>query len=361
MPSAIPSVNRDPTSTPSAAPTLRLSDGTFLTKEITTGGNYNGTASKRIVFVIDPPPSSSSAVHVVITGNDHGRSIFKVLPRTNLTLTITNFHNNQDLIDLTAFSGSVSGFQDLSYRSDPLVLLLPKEQTIVLSSHASFDLSESNFLFSSTSNTNQNQNDNSNGAGSISAFIDHADKQLIVMGSILLGLLFLTFIGSQFCEVSSMEKFKLKKLLEQKIRQDESTDHQPLTAPQGPPGVSPIADSDEDNSSTSETGSDTENNVIDLTVSLKQHSKMEGKDRHHQLSAVPEASSIGSSSIGSSTLGWSYDSISEDEEYDDQHEPLRPNDENNQTTYVDYDGGEVRDDSSLSWNTLSSSSHNSLS
>jgi hypothetical protein len=406
-PSFTPTINRNPTSSPSASPTLALSDGSFVTKEITAGGNYNGTAWKRIIFVIAPPigsPSSSS--QVVITGNDKGRSIYKVLPRANLTLIITNFHNNQDLIDLTAFSGTVASIGEISYRSNPLTLLLPHEQTIVLSSHTSFDLSENNFLFSSSTNSNRNDDNNNdnNGATGVISSLDGLDKRSITMGSILVGLLLLTFICAQFSENSNIEKYKLKKLLEQNIQKPDTRPAVPTVAV-GRNGQSalPVTTDDyhesssnssrpDDHSSASDSGSDSDrdhdsdsdnriNGVsdIDLTVSLRQSKPFTVRYRENRFPVVPETeSSIGSSSLGSSTLDWSYESISKN---DDENEKTDIPDHENQlfsnslppsisltmsvivvepphSTEIRVDDGDGS--SSLSWNSLSGSSFSSL-
>ena len=79
-PTVSPSINRQPTSSPSSSPTLSMSQPWTIT-EISSGGYYDGS-HRREIFVVD------SAGNVAIRGSEGGRSIYKIVPRGNVTITI---------------------------------------------------------------------------------------------------------------------------------------------------------------------------------------------------------------------------------------------------------------------------------
>ena len=213
-PTASPSVNQQPTSSPSSSPTLSMSQP-WVTTEITSGKFYDGS-HRREIFLVD------SAENVVIRGIEGGRSIYKIFPRANVTITILNFHNNQDIIDLSEFS-SLTWLGDLSYQTFPLVLLfgVAKDQTVVLSSHNEFDLSDSNFIFNQIGNSNGGDTSAGSSSSSVSLSSISFNAEVISFFGVIGGLILLSFC---FCHaITHIERVgKTKKAARLKARISQS-------------------------------------------------------------------------------------------------------------------------------------------
>jgi hypothetical protein len=132
-------------------------------------------------FIVD------SSGNVVLAGSVGGRNKYTILPHHDANLTILNFQTRVDLVDFSQFPG-INDLSGLSYSTEPLILLLPDHQRIILSSHPTFDLTESNFLFSSASSNNDGAG-GSSGDSSESIVGSFFTKGAIVTGSIFVGLL----------------------------------------------------------------------------------------------------------------------------------------------------------------------------
>jgi hypothetical protein len=190
-PTVSPTINQFPSSFPSASPTIPL-DQPFSTQEITSGGRFNGT-EKTEMFLI------SSRENIVITGTKGGRNTYKVIPRSNVTITITNFHNVLDRIDLTLFASVYQSMEQINYATTSfLTLILINEQIIRLTSHSSFDLTSTNFIFGAASPMQSTETASSKGIGTSIGFLGRA-KVLVVI-SCFVALLLGTFLCIQWSE-----------------------------------------------------------------------------------------------------------------------------------------------------------------
>jgi hypothetical protein len=181
-----PSINCNPTSFPTMSPTIVVSKP-WISREIVNGGLYTGNNSiLREVYVIN------TKQNVQITGNEKGRNIYKIIPNANVTISIVNFKKNMDLFDLSLFS-TPSALQELSYQSSPFTILLPDDQSVVLTSHSSFDLTEENFIFSNQQHQDDDNNDD--GSKNVSKIIRghlFMDTTIITAICIIAGILLLT-------------------------------------------------------------------------------------------------------------------------------------------------------------------------
>eukprot|EP01040_Poterioochromonas_malhamensis_P013321 gene13321-14636_t len=126
-----------PSSSPSQAPTLSTSNN--LPIIIDTGGGYDGSWYHRLIIV-------NSTDSVLIKGKG-SYNVYRITPRPSVTITINNFKTS-DKLDLSEFT-SFHSLSELSYSTIPLVINLPNNQRVVLSSMANMQLlSASNFIFS---------------------------------------------------------------------------------------------------------------------------------------------------------------------------------------------------------------------
>jgi hypothetical protein len=129
-----------PSSSPSVFPTPP-SSSVYETTVITDSGSYDLPDGQGQLII-------SGAGSIVVTGND-GRKIYKIIPAEN-KITITDFDNHQDMLDLSLFSPLLRTVKDVTYTTNPLIFYLSEKQILVLSSHEEFDLTEKNFIFSSS-------------------------------------------------------------------------------------------------------------------------------------------------------------------------------------------------------------------
>jgi type II secretory pathway pseudopilin PulG len=127
-----------------------------------------------------------------------------------VTITILNFHGNQDIIDLSGFS-SPSSLGEVSYRTSPLVLLLGDGQEVVLSSYDLFDLSETNFIFTGSPGSGTGgtaAEDPLRAVNSIRPASLVNNSEIIFVVVILAVLLLSTLV---FCQLNSHVEKKAKK------------------------------------------------------------------------------------------------------------------------------------------------------
>jgi hypothetical protein len=180
IPTLRPTANRAPTSQPSSQPSMDGQLG-FLVRTLPVGGVYVGTARKEI-FIVEGRNDT------VITG----RGLFNkyvVLPRPDVRLTVTDFKERVDVLDLSAFP-TIQAVGDLSFRTNPLLLLLPGNQTILLANLAAMELTADNFVFAAPTST-----DSRDGAYSIASFWT---TSLVVPLGVLVGCVLLTLCGSWY-------------------------------------------------------------------------------------------------------------------------------------------------------------------
>jgi hypothetical protein len=111
----------------------------FEVIKITEGGSYNASAYVQ-QFIVD------TNGNVALRGSP-GRNKYTIIPHPFANITIQNFKNTEDLIDLSLFKG-ITSLDRISYLTYPVVLLLTGNQRVILPSYENFVLSESNFIFS---------------------------------------------------------------------------------------------------------------------------------------------------------------------------------------------------------------------
>ena len=114
--------------------------------------------------------------------------------------TITNFNPNRDVIDLSAFP-SIRNASDLFIMEDPLTLILPNGQQVVLSSMSNYNLNPSNFIFGSGSQSSSS----SSKSGLSSIFTKAVVGALSLFGS----LMFVTFLCANFGNQLLVKKWKV--------------------------------------------------------------------------------------------------------------------------------------------------------
>jgi hypothetical protein len=218
-PTASPTINQFPSSFPSASPTIPL-DQPFTTKEITSGGRYNGS-EKTEVFVIN------SQENTIITGTKGGRNTYKVIPRSNVTITLTNFQNTIDKIDLTEFASVYQSLEQINYATTSfLTLILFEEQVIRLPSHSSFDLSSNNFIFGTAPPVQNTDTASSKGLMTSVSFL--GNSQALVVISCFAGMLLVTLLCVQWSERGKKEKRSFSKELYKKDTRNDKEQQQQI-------------------------------------------------------------------------------------------------------------------------------------
>jgi hypothetical protein len=131
-----------PSSSPSVFPTPPSSMISPVMVVIDQAGVYDLLDGHGLVTV-------SAGGNVLISGHN-GRKVYKIIPSNGeerTSITITDFDNHQDTLDLSEFYETITTINELTYTTNPLVFHLSIEQIVVLSSHSEFDLTSKNFLF----------------------------------------------------------------------------------------------------------------------------------------------------------------------------------------------------------------------
>jgi hypothetical protein len=197
-PTFVPSFNLNPSFSPSFIPTYPP-DLPFIDKAINKGGFYNATSVIQH-FIID------SSASVALLGSN-GRNKYTILHHSNMTITILNFHLSSDVIDLSRYSPSISALQYLSYKTYPLTFLLEGQQNVIFSSYDEFELSEENFIFSTSSSSETTVT--TAGVVDFSMFTPNVITTISVFGGLFSGIyIFFQYLKSKIRK----EKEKKKKL-----------------------------------------------------------------------------------------------------------------------------------------------------
>ena len=122
------------------------------------------------------------------TRTHRGHRVYQVLPAKNVIIVLESFEVSSDLVDLTHFS-FLSSFEDISFSSFPLTLILSKDQLVILPEFETMDqLSASSFVFSS------DHSSSSSSSSSSSPFVNIATSDVGLVSAIALVLL-VCFIG----------------------------------------------------------------------------------------------------------------------------------------------------------------------
>lgn len=88
----------------------------------------------------------NSDTNVIITASDEGYDRFTISPKNNMNVTITNFNQYNEQIDLSAFS-DIFGLDDIDITQGSAIIHLPQEQKVILQNLNPSDVSEDNFIF----------------------------------------------------------------------------------------------------------------------------------------------------------------------------------------------------------------------
>jgi hypothetical protein len=140
-----------PTAIPSEFPTDAPASTYLLLDSIDSPGTYQLPNQEKNKISI------TGSGNIFIQGN-HGSKWYTIIPDKNV-IEILDFDNNYDILDLSQFSiKQFSSINDLTYSTNPLTIYLSARQSIILSSHNSFDLQETNFYFPSSSLSSSSSN-----------------------------------------------------------------------------------------------------------------------------------------------------------------------------------------------------------
>eukprot|EP00599_Poterioochromonas_sp_BG-1_P002751 CAMPEP_0173141068 /NCGR_PEP_ID=MMETSP1105-20130129/5272_1 /TAXON_ID=2985 /ORGANISM="Ochromonas sp., Strain BG-1" /LENGTH=588 /DNA_ID=CAMNT_0014054197 /DNA_START=317 /DNA_END=2082 /DNA_ORIENTATION=- len=215
-PTRSPSATRSvrPTTSPTMKPSTFNPDirftanvsQSFSTVYVNITGRYYGTNGLNQIFIIKTSNSS------IITGGN-GIKRYIIYPIANTTITITDFQITSDIIDLSNFPSTL---QQINYKTNPVTILLPNNQKVILSSITSYTLQQDNIIYpDKTTTTTTTSSDSTLSKFSLSTIIHAFPLQAQIIFGILLGLMFISFIccsGTGLCWWnSSDEKGKKKK------------------------------------------------------------------------------------------------------------------------------------------------------
>jgi hypothetical protein len=239
FPSLSPSFNLNPSFSPSFVPTYPP-DVPFVDKSINKGGFYNATSVIQH-FIID------SSASVALLGSN-GRNKYTILHHSNMTITILNFHLSSDVIDLSRYSPSISALQYLSYKTYPLTFLLEDQQNVIFSSYDEFELSEENFIFSTSSSETTVT---TAGLVDFSMFTPNVIATISVFGGLLLG----------FCTIFQFLKWRIQKGKERKKKLEKERISNKREKEDEKQSDSSNEDSDENSDNNESGGEEEERNV----------------------------------------------------------------------------------------------------
>jgi hypothetical protein len=148
-------ITETPSQNPSMLPTIHATTD-YIEIDCSKGGIYNAVNESNFKFLIRTNKDS-----IQLTGNDDGEAknlyILYSCPSDRVNVAITNFRLSTDMISVAHLSEGGSGYSypslnkiSYSLKSGSLTLLFCSENKlqVILTSHTSFDLKESNFLFS---------------------------------------------------------------------------------------------------------------------------------------------------------------------------------------------------------------------
>jgi hypothetical protein len=205
IPTKVPSLSLSPSGVPTLFPTFStstISSFPKCSKYINETGSFHGCNETINQFFIRLPRESLA---VTLTGNGTINK-YVLFPRPNCLIRITNFQIGRDLLDLSSVPG-VQEMSEINYSLPPLTILLPNNQTVEIMNLQEFDLSVTNFVFSSKNETGTN-GDGSTGPAitmnSVSAVL--LTRQLILSATALLILLG----GTLYCSRLNSNPFDSK-------------------------------------------------------------------------------------------------------------------------------------------------------
>jgi hypothetical protein len=158
------SIIRPTTRAPSLLPSTAPSEQNATIPNVVlvpVAGTYHTNSRKAEEFQI----TATGLVLIVpdSTTLDSPRSvskIYKIYEVPEQALIIQSFRSDLDVIDLSMFSKTIRNLEDLSFTTNPLILLLPRAQVIKLPSHLSMDLSADNFIFAEGSSAESSSSSN---------------------------------------------------------------------------------------------------------------------------------------------------------------------------------------------------------
>jgi hypothetical protein len=176
--------SRIPSEFPSSYPSESLLKP-YNQVSISSNGSYEFPVGKSEIII-------SGTGNIVIKGNP-GTKIYSIVPWEN-SIVITDFRNNQDIIDLSYFSSTYRSTADITYSINPLIIILSDQQTLTLANHEDFNLTEENFLFSSESTKKKK---NPSGAEGITKVIDSTLLiPLVILAVSVLFVVILVYVPS---------------------------------------------------------------------------------------------------------------------------------------------------------------------
>jgi hypothetical protein len=202
-PTIKPTFNLNPTSTPSGVPTVSV-HSEYHTTLIQEGGVYVAPPNKQH-FIIN------STVNVeIISSNAPSR--YTILSSSSGTVTIIDFKEDQDVLDLSEFI-SLRSVSNLMYNSPPLALQLPNNQQIILPQQEDFTLTEANFLFCCQEPTTTKTNQSLVSEGMITILV-------VMIGLLGLSYAFFRYLTKDKFKNKSADKMHRKKMQELRKLQD---------------------------------------------------------------------------------------------------------------------------------------------
>ena len=165
-----------PTTDPTISPTFAPNTG-WTTIVITSPGSYEGQDTNEIYEI-------KAENETIIQGNK-GMKKYMIYPIANSTIIITDFSNEKDVLDFSNFDGAQFHYD---YSTNPLVFRLPENERVILSSHESLDLSNTNVVYPANADNPVTTSDSS-ARSSLSS-------EVIYSVSLLGGLLLISFLFS---------------------------------------------------------------------------------------------------------------------------------------------------------------------
>ncbi len=166
----------------------------------------HGTPGREEIFSIQSLNTSSSAKPLTIVGG-RGRKIYEIFPLSNTEVILADFQPVQknDVIDLSHFS-TITKMSDISYSTFPVVLLLPNNQLVELSSYRVFNFTSKAFLFASDTTSSSST---SLSASSILAVV----MSLSVSDVLVIGVLVAVTLAVFFSSCIQRDQKRSKRLL----------------------------------------------------------------------------------------------------------------------------------------------------
>lgn len=161
-----------PTRSQTQTPTVIMTQAPtvpFNTTVIVKGGKYTFTGDTN--YDITVKALDDDVTLVMSTGLKNSQRLYRISIMPSIDVVIQGFDAVNDIIDLQAFRG-INNISDVSYSTNPLIIVLPNKQAVILPSLTSLQqLSAKNFLFSTVkgSITMSSSDDRSKGLSMMTA------------------------------------------------------------------------------------------------------------------------------------------------------------------------------------------------